>query len=88
MECEADSGSFTLAFRQGVGPKRPVETTATIAANATAATVEEALEELYGIDDIEVSFSSGVKACYGASDSCNIISLQVRLMSVCVCVCV
>lgn len=76
VECAADSGTFTLAFRQGVGPKRPIETTVNIKANASAIDVEKALENLYNIDDIEVSFSSGTTACYTSTDSCNIIKLQ------------
>ena len=53
IECAADSGSFTIGFRQGQGPKRPIETTVNIAANATAEAVERAIENLYGIDDVE-----------------------------------
>ena len=62
------------------GPKRPIETTVNIAANATAEAVERAIENLYGIDDVEVSFSSGKTACYADADSCNIIKLQVGLV--------
>ena len=80
IECAADSGSFTIGFRQGQGPKRPIETTVNIAANATAEAVERAIENLYGIDDVEVSFSSGKTACYADADSCNIIKLQVGLV--------
>ena len=64
LTCAADSGTFTLTFRQA--------TTAPIAFDATAADLEKAIESISTVTDLEVTYSSGAAACATA----NTVSLQ------------
>lgn len=57
LTCTATSGTFTLTFRG--------QTTSALAFDATAATVEAALEYMSQIGDVTVAFSTGTAACDG-----------------------
>ena len=67
--CAADTGTFTLTFRQS--------TSAAIPHNATSAMLESYLESLTTITNVVVSFSDGTKACTASSSgTTNTISIQ------------
>ena len=55
VACRADGGTFTLTFRQ--------QTTSAIAYDATAATVQTALQALSTVTSVTVTYSTGVAAC-------------------------
>lgn len=55
ITCTADSGTFTLAFRE--------QTTANIAFNADTTAVKSALEKLSTITNVVVVFDAGTAAC-------------------------
>ncbi len=60
VECDATGGSFTLIFDD--------EETSPILWSASASEIEEALEQLSGIDDVIVTFPSGVTSACDVSD--------------------
>eukprot|EP00614_Pseudopedinella_elastica_P009543 CAMPEP_0172605252 /NCGR_PEP_ID=MMETSP1068-20121228/25483_1 /TAXON_ID=35684 /ORGANISM="Pseudopedinella elastica, Strain CCMP716" /LENGTH=590 /DNA_ID=CAMNT_0013407595 /DNA_START=507 /DNA_END=2279 /DNA_ORIENTATION=+ len=69
IRCEAEGGTFTLAFRGA--------STGAIAFDASALEVEAALELLPSVGDLSVAFSgAATKACFGGYDPCSVMVVQ------------
>lgn len=71
VQCVADSGSFTLTFRDA--------TTGGISFDASAAAVEAALEGLSTIGDVAVTLSGGTVACSNSVNTVIVVDFLTEL---------
>lgn len=71
IQCIADTGSFTLTFRDA--------TTVNIAVSATADTVKAALDELPTIGQVAVSLVGGTAACSNSVNTVIVVDFLTEL---------